>query len=80
MKETKRVDELKLREWIWKRHPGYKIVSIDYCEDIRMWIAVILANPSCVDRLYIDVDENGDLSIWEHEVCNWETIYRRDEE
>lgn len=80
MKETRKIDELELREWIWKRNPGYKIATIDYCEDLRMWIAVIFANPACLSRMYIDVNENGDFSVWEHEVCNWETIYRRDEE
>lgn len=72
--------EMEVRKWIWKRNPGYKIATIEYCEDIRMWIAVIFANPSCMDRLYIDVDEDGDLSLLEHEVCHWETIYRRGEE
>lgn len=79
MKETRKIDELKLREWIFKRNPGYKIATVEYCEDINMWIAVIFANPACMDRLYIDVDEDGDLSLLEDEVCNWETIYRRDE-
>ena len=80
MKETRKIDELEVRKWIFRRNPGYKIATIDYCEDLHMWIAVIFANPACLSRLYIDVNEDGDLSVWEHEVCNWETIYRRDEE
>lgn len=73
-------NEMEVREWIWRRNPGYKIATVKYCEDIRMWIAVIFANPACVDRLYIDVNEDGNLDLWEREVCNWETIYRRDKE
>lgn len=72
--------EMEVRELIWRRYPDYKIATVEYWEDSSMWIAVIFANPSCVDRLCIDVNEDGDLSIWEHEVCNWETIYCRDEE
>ena len=79
MNETGKIDELEVRKWIFRRNPGYKIATVEYCEDINMWIAVIFANPACLDRIYIDVDENGDLDLWEREVCNWETIYRRDE-
>ena len=79
MNETRKIDEIEVRKWIWRRNPGYKIATVEYCEDINMWIAVIFANPACLDRIYIDVDENGDLDLWEREVCNWETIYRRAE-
>ena len=73
----KSFNEMEVREWIWRRQPCYKIATLEYNDVLHMWIAVILANPSCVDRLYIDVDEYDNLSLWEHECCRWETIYHR---
>lgn len=79
MNENRKIDELELREWIFKRYPNDHIADVDFNESHTMAYVLLFSNGFCVDRIVIDRDEDGCLGVWKMYTCDWNQIYERED-
>lgn len=68
-------------QWfIEDRYPTSKIITIEMVDELEtMAFVLVYENASVVERIVVDINSDGLMDVWSHEVADFTEIYRREE-
>ena len=72
----KRLTEEAVREFIERRYSD-KIADICIFDDERMAMVLMYANTSCVTRVVVDINSEGNIDVWSLERAHFDEYYHR---
>lgn len=72
-----KLNENEVRAYLNRRYPEEHIADISFNDSETMAFALLWSNTSCVNRVVVDINSDGDMDVWMHEVAEFREIYRR---